>query len=131
MKDAVFSAWFSNDLSKFVINLMEESYVSEVAIYGYSHGGGSTHDLASIIAPKLGSVQLKFTGYIDAVAQPLINPVSERRRPLGSKYHMNYFQTHLPLRGNSIVANGGSDFECNVTNRQRIGRPNLLSKFKA
>ncbi len=67
--------------------------VTRVAIFGYSWGGGSTHDLASELDDKratIGTFCISFTAYIDAIAQ--LGFWSETRRPPSTAFHLNYYQ---------------------------------------
>jgi len=76
-----------------VVSAIQNRNVTRVAIYGYSHGGGSTHDLAERLDDNRGTIgtfTISLTAYIDAVAQPFA--YQENRRPPGSAYHINYFQ---------------------------------------
>jgi hypothetical protein len=74
---------------------IQERGVTQVAILGYSQGGGATYALSDQLAnnPPTGNWQLAFTAYIDAVIHNGWNP--ETRRPRGSAYHVNYWQ-HTP-----------------------------------
>jgi len=75
--------------------------VSEVALVGYSHGGGSVRDLSKRMATSLPSAYvIPLSAYIDAVEQdPLLgdwNALPEWHRPQGSLFHMNYYQVAEP-----------------------------------
>jgi len=70
--------------------------VAEIAVFGYSHGGGATRDLADGINSRLlgPGVIMPFTGYIDAVENTHWSTrACETRRPPGSLYHANFYQT--------------------------------------
>ncbi len=81
--------------------------ITEVAIFGYSHGGGSTHDLAERLRdfpPPGGVFAIPFTAYIDAVTQASTS--QENRRPPLTAYHVNYYQANGPLElGGGPVTN--------------------------
>jgi hypothetical protein len=102
-----------------VSNAIVRRGVSNVAIIGYSHGGGATHDLAETLAGEnLGSWQLSFTAYIDAVAEPAAG--IEDQRPTNSVYHVNYYQTphtfeDLWLGGGPMQNPPGANVEVNVS----------------
>jgi len=92
-----------------------ERNVNAVAIYGYSHGGGSVEDLADALG---GLVQIAFTGYIDAVDQALANTLGqETDRPPGTAFHLNIYQENdeFELGGGPIVGLLAQDIEVNVT----------------
>ncbi len=90
-----------------VVSAVRYREVTQVAIFGYSHGGGKTYWLANRLtsnAAQIGSFTIPYTAYIDAVATdwflretdlPPVPPGSNRQ-------HSNYYQRHLLLRGDSI-----------------------------
>ena len=85
--------------------------VIDAAVFGYSHGGGSTYRVAKE-AP--GGLNLKYTGYIDAVTNRWqFTYESEERRPPGSAYHFNYYQTNGVLNGEPSVP--AADLEKDLT----------------
>ncbi len=71
--------------------------VSRVGIIGYSHGGGSTHDLAARLMAhqtEIGQFAIVFTSYIDAIRNDSdVKTAPETRRPPGSLYHVSQWQT--------------------------------------
>lgn len=79
-----------------VINAIGSRLVDKVAIFGYSHGGGSTHDLAERLdndRPGIGLFEIVVTSYVDGVENDSDFDVSqERRRPPSTAYHANHFQ---------------------------------------
>jgi hypothetical protein len=81
---------------------------NEVAIFGYSHGGGSVYDLASAIEfysgifvdPDFRIIEpfsIVFTSYIDAITNE--TAFAENRRPPLSQYHQNQYQTNVGFQG--------------------------------
>jgi hypothetical protein len=84
-----------------VESAVEERGVTEVAILGYSYGGGATYVLADQLedhAPT-GTFALAFTAYIDAVDHDSPGE-SEERLPPETDYHVNYYETiDFPLDG--------------------------------
>lgn len=70
--------------------------VSTVAIFGYSHGGGSTYDLADLLdlsRPTLGVFEIAFTSYVDSVSNNSdVDTAQELRRPPSSDFHLNHYQ---------------------------------------
>lgn len=85
--------------------------VTDAAIFGYSHGGGSTYRVANA---SPGGLTIKYTGYIDAVTNRWLGTFeSEERRPPGSAYHFNYYQTNGVLDGKPSVP--AADLEKDLT----------------
>jgi len=78
--------------------------VSDIAIVGYSWGGGSTYQLAAGLnsdAALKGRYQLQYTAYIDGIRQCSIS--SETRLPTGTLYHDNLYQRKdFLIKGNSV-----------------------------
>jgi hypothetical protein len=79
---------------------VEKRKVSDVVIYGHSHGGGATYELATLIGNYYQNggyaFEIAMTGYIDAIRRPGV--AAEDRRPnsappYGSKFHVNYYQS--------------------------------------
>lgn len=79
-----------------VTNAIGSRLVDKVSIFGYSHGGGSTHDLAERLdndRPGIGLFEIVVTSYVDAVENDSDFDVSqERRRPPSTGYHANHYQ---------------------------------------
>jgi hypothetical protein len=79
-----------------MVNAIQHRGVSELAIFGYSHGGGSTYDLCerlSILGAGLPSYTIEFTSYTDGIENDSdIDIQQELRRPIGSAYHANHYQ---------------------------------------
>ena len=105
--------------------------VREAAIFGYSHGGGSTYQVADA---SPGGLNIKFTGYIDAVRNSSsFNPFSEERRPTNTNYHFNYYQRNGRLRGKS--SSPAADLEKDLTATTNHGSidndPGMIRDLKA
>lgn len=79
-----------------VVTAVADRLVDEVSIYGYSHGGGSTHDLSERLdndRPGIGVFEIVATSYVDAVENDSDFDVSqELRRPPSTGYHANHYQ---------------------------------------
>ncbi|MCP4247582.1 MAG: hypothetical protein GY778_11085 [bacterium] len=79
-----------------VADAIQNRGVGEVAIFGYSHGGGSTYDLADLLdinRPTLGVFDIRFTSYVDSVSNNSdIDVGQELRRPPATDYHLNHYQ---------------------------------------
>lgn len=88
--------------------------VDQVAIVGYSWGGGSTYQLAAGLkasAALAGQFQLQYTAYIDGIRRGTIS--AETRLPPGTQYHDNIYQRKDTfVKGNSLA--GATNL--NVTN---------------
>ncbi len=75
---------------------IQNRLVEEVAIFGYSHGGGSTYDLADrldLFRASLGIFTITYTSYVDSVSNNSDLDVGmELRRPPSTAYHLNHYQ---------------------------------------
>jgi hypothetical protein len=99
-----------------VVRAVSRRGIGIVSIYGYSHGGGSTHDLAERLddnRASIGTFTIPYTAYVDGIRNSSdIDIASETRLPPSTEYHVNYYQRNdLFIRGNSV---GGADFNLNV-----------------
>jgi hypothetical protein len=99
-----------------VVRAVSRRGIGIVSVFGYSHGGGSTYDLAERLAANagaIGSFTVPYTAYIDAIENDSdIDIESERRLPPGTQYHVNYYQRNdLFIRGNSVP---GANVDVNV-----------------
>ena len=116
-----------------IANAINNRGVTDVAIVGYSHGGGSTYNLsqamhhdgttvtithngnlATITYPDLikKNYNLVFTSYIDAINNSSFTSMTaETRRPLNSQFHVNQYQRNTGLLGLKLRGNnsGGDD----------------------
>jgi hypothetical protein len=93
--------------------------VNQIAIIGYSHGGGSVMDLSLALSARreeIGEFTIPFTAYIDAVLSG--TPGAEHRRPLESLFHLNiYHISILDFQGSEIPDSPDKPTEnLNVTN---------------
>jgi acetyl esterase/lipase len=78
-----------------LLNSINNHRTSNIAIVGYSRGGGSTFALTQRIVDRQATdieqaFDIVLTGYIDAIRDAGVNP--EARRPLLSQYHVNFYQ---------------------------------------
>jgi len=110
--------WFDGEGAAYdeIVDAIQGRGVTQVAIIGYSHGGGATYQLAERLYRNTVSGDLTditnpftvpFTAYIDAVTSYTAG--QENRRPLLSQFHCNQYQTNLPLRGGP--SNGDDDID--------------------
>jgi hypothetical protein len=98
-----------------VVFAVKNRGVYNIAIFGYSQGGGSTHNLAKRLIDNQGNIgpfSIEFTAYIDAVTDG--SWTEENRRPPGTQYLVNYYQTNDGLSGGPIDP-PGAEFELDVT----------------
>jgi hypothetical protein len=101
-----------------VVRAIQGRGITVVTIFGYSHGGGSTHDLAQRLDNNRGSIgtfTFPYTAYIDGIRNSSdIDIASETRLPPATQYHVNYYQRNdLFIRGNSVP---GANVDVNVNN---------------
>lgn len=79
-----------------VVNAIENRGVDLVSIFGYSHGGGSTYDLAErldVDRTGIGTFDIIYTSYVDSVSNNSdIDVGQELRRPPSAGYHANHYQ---------------------------------------
>ena len=104
-----------------VVSAVQNRSVTSVTIFGYSHGGGSTNDLAIRLDDNRGSIgsfSIDYTAYIDGVDNDnLFDTDPEDQIPASTQFHDNYYEricpivVFFPLCGNSIP---GSDLDLNV-----------------
>jgi len=74
-----------------VVSAVNQRGIQQVAIFGYSQGGGATFELSERLSRVRGlTYSLDFTAYLDAIFHDGWN--SENRRPIASAYHVNYWQ---------------------------------------
>jgi len=90
-----------------VVRAVKQRGIGIVTVFGYSHGGGSTHDLANRLdtnRASIGSFALVYTAYIDGIRNSSdIDISSETRLPPSTAYHVNYYQRNdFLLKGNSV-----------------------------
>lgn len=102
-----------------VVSAIQERGVSEVAIYGHSHGGGSTHDLSERLNANrtgIGTFTINITAYVDAIDNESdVSTDSETGLPPSTAYHVNYYQTSdWPLRG-GLVFGADENLDVNTT----------------
>jgi hypothetical protein len=101
-----------------VVRAIQGRGITVVSIFGYSHGGGSTHDLAARLDSNRGGIGVftfPYTAYIDGIRNSSdIDITSETRLPPATQYHVNYYQRNdLFIRGDSV---SGANVDINVSN---------------
>jgi dipeptidyl aminopeptidase/acylaminoacyl peptidase len=95
-----------------VVSAINDRGVTDVAIMGYSHGGGSTYVLAwrlqqntipgSGISDITKPFSIPFTGYIDAIDDGGPAFTAETRRPPMSLFHCAQYQDNNTPSGASL-----------------------------
>ncbi len=79
-----------------IVNAIQHRGVEQVVSFGYSHGGGSTYDLADRLDANRGSIgtfSIPFTSYVDSVENDSdTDTAMELRYPPSSLYHANHYQ---------------------------------------
>jgi hypothetical protein len=102
-----------------VVSAIRDRGVSSVAVYGYSHGGGSTNDLARRLDDNRGSIgafSIDFTAYVDGIDNDSdIDIGTETELPPSTGFHANYYENPgcglFQLCGGPIA---GADLNLNV-----------------
>lgn len=89
-----------------VVSAVLNRNADNVAIIGYSWGGGATYDLSaalyanSSLAPA--GYRLQYTAYVDAIRHYSLS--AETRKPVGTQSHDNFYQRRdWLLKGNSVA----------------------------
>ena len=103
-----------------VASAIQEREVSSVAIFGYSHGGGSINDLAARLDSNRGSIgafAITYTAYVDGIDNDSDFDLStENELPPSTLFHANYYENpgcgFFQLCGGPIA---GADINLNVT----------------
>lgn len=101
-----------------IVDAVQSRGVSSVALYGFSHGCGSIYDLSERLQlnqASIGDFDIVFSACIDGIENDSdVDLDPETRLPLGTQYHVNYYQQwgFIPPWGNSVA---GADVDVNVT----------------
>jgi len=102
-----------------VVDAIQKRGVVSVAMFGFSHGGGSIYDLANLLdqnRASIGAFTIVYTAYIDGLENDSSADLnSEVRLPPTTAFHVNYYQRNLfslGIWGNSVP---GADIDVNVT----------------
>ena len=101
-----------------IVSAVQNRGVTSIGFYGFSHGGGSIYDLSERLdtnKASIGAFDIAFTGYIDSIENDSdVDLAPEVRLPIGSGYHVNYYQSFgiVPPWGSSVP---GADVNVNVT----------------
>jgi len=102
-----------------VVRAVQSRGVGSVSIYGYSHGGGSTADLAARLNANratIGTFVIPFTAYVDGIQNDSDFDLGiETELPASTQYHANYYHGSgcgfPPLCGGPVP---GADLNLNV-----------------
>jgi len=77
-----------------IVTYIQDNRISNLAIAGYSHGGGSTYDISNLLNENREEITRMFyiqlTAYIDAVSQPYAGV--ETRWPTSSHSQSTFYQ---------------------------------------
>ena len=103
-----------------VVGAVQRRGVTQVAVYGYSHGGGSTNDLVRRLdanRASIGPFSVAFTAYVDGIDNDSdFDLDTETALPPTTAYHASYYQHpgcgFLQLCGGPIA---GANLNVNVT----------------
>jgi subtilisin-like proprotein convertase family protein len=101
-----------------IVAAVQSRGVTSLALYGFSHGGGSIYDLAERLQANragIGEFDILFTAYIDGVENDSdLDLDPEIRLPPDTQYHVNYYQQFgfIPPWGDSVP---GANVDVNVT----------------
>jgi hypothetical protein len=102
-----------------VVRAIQRREVSQVAILGYSHGGGSTVDMAIRLNNNragIGAFDIAYTAYVDAIRNNSdIDVATETELPPTTQFHANYYEN--PGCGLFVLCGGpvnGADINLNV-----------------
>ncbi|MBU1691096.1 MAG: hypothetical protein KKD65_10200, partial [Gammaproteobacteria bacterium] len=81
-----------------ITNAIQTRGVTEVGIYGHSHGGGSAFYIAERLDSNrvsIGTFNIKVTAYVDAISnEGMTDYDPETNLPPATAYHANYFETN-------------------------------------
>jgi hypothetical protein len=99
-----------------VVSAVLKRNVDNVAIFGYSWGGGATYDLTNALSTTTtlapAGYKLQYTAYVDGIRHGSLS--AETRKPVGTAFHDNYFQRKdWLLKGNTIA--GASNTNVTLT----------------
>jgi len=101
-----------------IVSAIQERGVTSLALYSFSHGGGSIYDLLTLLeanSASIGAFDVLFTSYMDGIENDSTADLDpEVRLPPGTAYHVNYYQRFgfFPPWGNDVP---GSDINVNVS----------------
>ena len=102
-----------------VTNAIRNRAVIQVAIFGHSHGGGATRDVAQRLNDNraiIGTFTIPATVYVDAIVNTgLIPTASETNLPPGTLYHVNYYQTNDSSLVGAPVLGAATNLNVNTT----------------
>ena len=104
-----------------VVSAVLNRNVDNVAIFGYSWGGGATYQLSAglnantTLAPA--GYKLQYTAYVDGIRRSSVS--AERRLPIATQYHDNFYQRKdYIIRGNSV--NGANNVNVTLTSWGKV-----------
>jgi hypothetical protein len=106
-------------------NQIQNGFVKSVGLFGHSHGGGETYNICSLLSSAggtLGTFNIKFSGYVDAIqhvswalGDATHNPWAETQYPPGSAYLWNYYETKNPIPHGVAIPGAAVNLNVNTT----------------
>jgi hypothetical protein len=103
-----------------LVSAIGERGVTHLAIFGYSHGAGSTNDLARRLDDNRGAIgefSIDFTAYVDAIDNRTdFDLATETQLPPTTAHHVSYYEH--PGCASFVLCGGpisGADLNLNVT----------------
>ena len=113
-----------------IVNAVECRGVTQVAMVGFSHGGGSVYNLSYALSQVVWSGEGRnpyipvFTSYIDAIQNEYVtNTVPEIRRPMNSLFHLNQYETDSMVHGDETL--NGTPVNTENILRQDLGHTEM------
>lgn len=101
-----------------ITNAIRTRAVSEVGVYGHSHGGGSVFYISESLNSNrvsIGMFTIKVTAYVDAISNEGTTDYDpETNRPPSTAYHANYYETNSATDIRVGYLNGEAVPEANV-----------------
>lgn len=131
----------TSEMNSKIDEAINQNNVTNLAIIGYSYGGGSTYAIAKNTFINNKSITIPFTAYIDAVVWGSPN-IPEIYIPCLSKLHLNYYQQNSFLKGDkwnriecgyinpSVIEFNVSDWMPNMDHDKIHSNPNVLGGIK-
>ncbi|MDR3109123.1 MAG: LamG domain-containing protein [Planctomycetaceae bacterium] len=151
--------WGEGNALDVVANAINNQGIANVAIIGYSHGGGSAYNLSWRMFYDGGTsdsylywyppqvinnpYNVVFTSYIDAVSNSYsLDNYPENRRPLGTQWHTNQYETNsdtgaitdvfgcsIPTSDDNIDRSSLGVYHWSGTKEESIDRNSVVQNF--
>lgn len=101
-----------------VTNAIRNRAVTEVAVFGHSHGGGATRDIVQRLddnRSSIGAFTISATVYVDAIENGGMDNDSETNLPPSTLYHANYYETNTTALCGAVVPGANINLNVNGT----------------